>query len=109
MAFSSLANNIEPTSVLVTYGNSSISTEIEKGKAFSTVLENDEDRIKLTGLVTRGYRDFIVDITIVRKNKLRNSQINTSIMVKENELGIPLFIGGSGNEIARLTLQTQDN
>ncbi|WP_339388893.1 hypothetical protein [Vibrio caribbeanicus] len=110
MAFSSLANkNIEPKLVSVTYGNSSISTEIDEGKAFSTVLENDEEMIKLSGLVTRGYRDFVVDITIVRRNKHRNSQINTSIIVKENELGIPLFIGGSENEIARLTLQAQDN
>lgn len=112
IAFSSFATeNVEPTSVFVTYGSSSISAVIQKGKEFSAVEEKDEERIKLSGFVTKEYPDYIVDVVVVlvRENKHRKSsrEINTTILVKGEELGNPIVIGGVDDEKARLTLQTQ--
>lgn len=113
IAFSSFSTeNVEPTSVFVTYGSSSISAVIQQGKEFSAVEENDEERIKLSGLVTKEYPDFIVDVVVVlaRENKHRKSsrEINTTILVKGEELGNPIFLGGVDDEIVSLTLHTQD-
>lgn len=114
IAFSSFASEtVEPTSVFVTYGSSSISAVIQKGKEFSAVEENDGEKIKLSGLVTKEYPDFIVDVVVVliRENKHSKSsrEINTTILVKGEELGNPIVIGGVDDEIASLTLQTEEN
>ncbi|MGY5772252.1 hypothetical protein ACXHP8_11195 [Vibrio antiquarius] len=104
---SSGSQKVEPTSVVLTYDNSSISAEINQDRRFETIKDNDEENVEFSGSVTKDFSDYIVDVLVVRKSKSRKSsrELNTTILVQSEQIETPIVIGGVNSEIFSITLK----
>ncbi|EGQ8297174.1 hypothetical protein GTW31_24430 [Vibrio parahaemolyticus] len=104
---SSGSQNVEPTSVVLTYDNSSISAEIHQDRRFETIKDNDEENVEFSGSVTKDSSDYIVDVLVVRKSKSRKSsrELNTTILVQSEQIETPIVIGGVNSETFSITLK----
>lgn len=90
-----------PKFVVLTYGASAVSAEIQKDKRYMVFEENDEENITFSGSVTKEGSGHIVNIRIVREIKYRgyssNSELSTVVRYKDELGGKPIVIGG-GND-----------
>ncbi|MGI3067216.1 hypothetical protein ACRTEL_22700 [Vibrio diabolicus] len=104
---SSGSQNVEPTSVVLTYDNSSISAEIHQDKKFETIKDTDEEYVEFSGSVTKDSSDYIVDVLVVRKSKSRKSsrELNTTILIQNEQIEMPIVIGRVNSEMFTLALK----
>ncbi|AVF95482.1 hypothetical protein AL552_17960 [Vibrio diabolicus] len=108
VAFGSSGNqNVEPTSVVLSYDNSSISAEIYQDRKFETIKDTDEEHVEFSGSVTKDSSDYIVDVLVVRKSKSRKSsrELNTTILVQNEQIEMPIVIGRVNSEVFSITLK----
>ena len=107
-AFGATASqNVEPTSVVLTYGSSFISAEIYEDRRFETRKDNDEENVQFSGSVTKNSLDYLVDVLVVRKSKSSKSsrELNTTILVQSDQIETPITIGGVNSEMFSITLK----
>ncbi|CDT53229.1 putative exported protein [Vibrio coralliirubri] len=108
VAFSALGRqSVDPTSMTLTYGDSSVSAEIRKDRKFDITRSNDDENVEFSGSVTKEDTDYIVDVLVLLENKSNNSsrEINTTILVRNDQLETLIFIGGVNNERFSITLK----
>ena len=108
VAFSALGGQtIEPTSVTLTYGDSSISAEIGKDKKFAIIRNNDDEKLEFSGSVTKEYTDYIVDVLVIKDSKSNqsSSELKTTILVTKEQFDTLILIGGTNSEMLNITLK----
>lgn len=89
-AFGCFANqDSEPTSVVLDYGDSSISTDIQANRKFHVVRDNESEHVEFSGGIIKEYSDYIVNVHIIRKSKIRRSsrELNTTVLMTVIRLG----------------------
>ncbi|HHF3083552.1 hypothetical protein ACXHQ0_13525 [Vibrio antiquarius] len=107
-AFSCFANqDSEPTSVVLNYGDSSLSADIQANRKFHVVQDNESEHVEFSGGVTKEYSDYIVNIHIIRKSKIRRSsrELNTTVLMNSDQLEKPLVVGIENDEFTSITLR----
>ncbi|AZL83638.1 hypothetical protein EIJ81_01980 [Aliivibrio salmonicida] len=108
IAFGCVANeSIEPTSILLTYDSSFVLAAIQQDRKFLAVENNDEGSLELSGLVTKQYSDYLVDVVVAQERKYNQSsrEIKTTILVREDQIGKPIVLGSVNNEKFTFTLK----
>lgn len=97
ITFGCFANDrVSPTSVVLKYDSSSISTEIQKDGTFSG--SNENEGVSFNGSVKNKGSDHIVNIAVDQKTEFGYQTVNTTILIKKEENGTPRTIGGSISE-----------
>ncbi|KXZ37173.1 hypothetical protein A0H77_08350 [Vibrio alginolyticus] len=97
----------EPTSVVLNYGDSSISTDIQANRKFHVVRDNESEHVEFSGGIIKEYSDYIVNVHIIRKSKIRRSsrELNTTVLMNSDQIGKPLVIGIENDEFTGITLR----
>ena len=95
---------IEPTIIILTYGEFSISAEIEKNKTFDVIRSNEHETVTFSGLVAKQGSGYLVDIVVVRDNKTQHAtrQLNTTLLIEMEELAV---VGGLNNDVFKVILK----
>ncbi len=101
------SHNVDPASVIFSFGDSSILAEIGKDRKFEIMKSNDNESVEFSGSVTKECSDYIVDVLVVLENKSNKSsyELNTTILVHNDQVETPISIGGVNNEVFSITLK----
>ena len=87
---------VEPKSVTLIYDQSKLTAEIQADDNFAAYVDNDKERIDLSGTVRNLHPDYLLDVEVIKASKVRHAtnQISTSMLIKQEDLEKPIFIGG---------------
>ncbi|WP_411062772.1 hypothetical protein [Vibrio rotiferianus] len=99
--------DVEPKSVTLIYDHSRLTAEIQTDDHFEAYVDNDKERIDLSGTVKKLHTDYLLDISVVKASKIQHAtnQINTSLVIKQKDLEEAVLIGG----IYKHTVMTDEN
>ncbi|MDC5819255.1 hypothetical protein [Vibrio europaeus] len=107
-AFSALGGqSLDLTVVTLTYGDSVISADIGPDSRFKVSNRNDTDHIEFSGTVTKTSHDYLVDVRVVvdKVASYGRRELNTTMLVENEQVDAPLVIGGVNEEVFSLTLR----
>ncbi|KLN65292.1 hypothetical protein [Vibrio sp. VPAP30] len=108
IAFSALGGqSLDLTVVALTYGDSVISADIGPDSRFKVSNRNDTDHIEFLGTVTKTSHDYLVDVRVVvdKIASYGKRELNTTMLVENEQVDAPLVIGGVNEEVFSLTLR----
>ncbi|MFN1617159.1 hypothetical protein [Vibrio rotiferianus] len=88
--------DVEPKSVTLIYDQSKLTAEIQADDHFVAHVDNDKERIDLSGTVKKLHPDYLLDVSVIKVSKIKHAtnQINTSLVIKQKDLEKPVLIGG---------------
>ena len=88
--------DVEPKSVTLIYDQSKLTAEIQADDHFEAHVDNDKERIDLSGTVKMLHPDYLLDVSVIKASKIKHAtnQINTSLVIKQKDLEKPVLIGG---------------
>ncbi|OZG71762.1 hypothetical protein BTA51_19175 [Hahella sp. CCB-MM4] len=97
-------NSSEPTEVVFTFGEQSISAPINDNSVFESTKETEKDNLELSGKIQKEDSSYIVDIEFVsegKAQKIRHS-FSSSVLVK---VGEPLVVGRLDDDLFTVNLK----
>ena len=88
--------DVEPKSVTLIYDQSKLTAEIQADNHFEAHVDNEKERIDLSGTVKKLHPDYQLDVSVIKASKIKHAtnKINTSLVIKQRDLEKPVLIGG---------------
>ncbi|AZZ92194.1 hypothetical protein EUZ85_16275 [Hahella sp. KA22] len=82
----------EPTEVVFTFGETSITAPINENSAFASTKETDKEKVQLSGNIQKQDADYIVEVEFISEEKAPKERhsFNSTVLVKADE---PLVVG----------------
>ncbi|KWT99113.1 hypothetical protein GL178_11605 [Vibrio toranzoniae] len=95
---------LDPTSITLFYGDTSISAGVLEDKTFNSVLADRVESVTFSGSIRKQDSGYLVDMLVIRETKQPRStrQLNTSLIMKPREL---VDVGGVNNDVFRVILE----
>lgn len=95
---------LDPTSITLFYGETSISAGVLEDKTFNSVLADRVESVTFSGSIRKQDSGYLVDMLVIRETKQPRStrQLNTSLIMKPREL---VDVGGVNNDVFRVILE----
>ncbi len=95
---------LNPTTITLFYGASSISAGVLEDKTFNSVLADRKESVTFSGAVRKQDSGYLVDMLVIRETKQPRStrQLNTSLHMDTGEL---VDVGGVNNDVFRVILE----
>lgn len=95
---------LDPTSITLFYGDTSISAGVLEDKTFNSVLADRVKSVTFSGSIRKQDSGYLVDMLVIRETKQPRStrQLNTSLIMKPREL---VDVGGVNNDVFRVILE----
>lgn len=95
---------LDPTSITLFYGDTSISAGVLEDKTFNSVLADRVESVTFSGSIRKQDSGYLVDMLVIRETKQPRStrQLNTSLLMRPGEL---VDVGGVNNDVFRVILE----
>ncbi|YCO04850.1 hypothetical protein ACB087_15210 [Vibrio sp. VNB-15] len=107
VAFGVSANQeIQPTSVTLNYEQSQLVAEIKPDNHFEARIDNEQERVDFSGTVNKLHPDYTLEVLVMQASKVQRStaQVNTKVLIKQDEMQKPLMIGSVNGKSMSVTL-----
>ncbi|MFA0114205.1 hypothetical protein AB4407_11075 [Vibrio sp. 10N.261.46.E11] len=95
---------LDPTTITLFYGETSISAGVLEDKTFNSVLADRRESVTFSGSLSKQNSGYLVDMLVIRENRAPRSkrQLNTLLLMKPGEL---VDVGGVNNDVFRVMLE----
>ncbi len=97
-------DSTEPTEVVFTFGEASISASINENSAFESTKETEKENLELSGKIQKEDSNYIVDVEFLSVEKTHNTRqsFSSTVMV---EVGEPLVVGHIDDDLFTINLK----
>ena len=95
---------VEPTQIVLSYGESSITAVIQQNNMFDAIEDNENETVEFSGSLTKQDSGYLMDIVVVQEKKIRQAtmELNTTLLIQVEE---PIVVGGYNNDVWRVILK----
>lgn len=98
------SDSAEPKEVVLTYGESSVSAQINEGSVFEGSKDTEMEKVAFSGAIQKQGTSYLVDIIVAREAKTHHARqdLNTTVLLNLDE---PLVIGGINDDLLSIVFK----